>query len=140
MSKNKKLLIAIALMSIMLIAMIVGIMVVMVAGNQNAKVQLKVKYQVSDVYVDISAKAYIGSNVYTLKNGNSDILTLSPVNMSGELNQTEEELVMDRDNSKIIYEYKFTNRSKTIPASISQTIEDGGVKVPVDTINNNIYI
>ena len=140
MSKNKKLLIAIALMSIMLIAMIVGIMVVLVAGNQNAKVQLKVKYQVSDVYVEISAKAYIGSNVYTLKNGNSDILTLSPVNMSGELNQTEDELVMDRDNSKIIYEYKFTNLSETIPASISQTIEDGGVKVPVDTINNNILL
>ena len=140
MSKNKKLLIAIALMSIMLIAMIVGIMVVMVAGNQNAKVQLKVKYQVSDVYVDISAKAYIGSNVYTLKNGNSDILTLSPINMSGELNQIEEELIMDRDNSKIIYEYKFTNRSKTIPANISQTIENGGVKVPVDTINNNILL
>ncbi len=140
MSKNKKLLIAIALMSIMLIAMIVGIMVVLVAGNQNAKVQLKVKYQVSDVYVEISAKAYIGSNVYTLKNGNSDILTLSPVNMNGELNQTEDELVMDRDNSKIIYEYKFTNLSETIPASISQTIEDGGVKVPVDTINNNILL
>ena len=140
MSKNKKLLIAIALMSIMLIAMIVGIMVVMVAGNQNAKVQLKVKYQVSDVYVDISAKAYIGSNVYTLKNGNSDILTLSPINISGELNQIEEELIMDRDNSKIIYEYKFTNRSKTIPANISQTIENGGVKVPVDTINNNILL
>ena len=140
MSKNKKLLIAIALMSIMLIAMIVGIMVVLVAGNQNAKVQLKVKYQVSDVYVEISAKAYIGGNVYTLKNGNSDILTLSPVNMNGELNQTEDELVMDRDNSKIIYEYKFTNLSETIPASISQTIENGGVKVPVDTINNNILL
>ncbi len=114
-----------------------ALIVVLVIGNQSATSTVKVVYTSSDVHVKVEAKYYIGKTGTDLTNGSATYIELSPTTTTGSLNQDASEVVLSKDNPKIVYEYKFTNLSSTITAIVSQTKDSNNIAVvPVDAYNN----
>ena len=140
MSKGKKLVTLAIILIITLVAVSGTLIAVLVAGNQSAISNIHVKYTSSDVYVKVEAKYYVGSTGTDMKNGTETSIILDSDNTTGSLNQTVEEVNLTKENSRIVYEYKFTNMSdldNPIPATISQTKNtDGTLVVPEDEYGN----
>ncbi len=132
---------AIALV-IMLVTVSGTLIAVLVASNQSAQSKVHVKYTSSDVNVKVEAKYYVGStgtDMVDKSNSNAKSIELDANKTSGSLDQLASEVSLSKTNSKIIYEYKFTNLSTTIPATIGQLVENGSVVVPKDS-NNNVKL
>ena len=132
---------AIALV-IMLVTVSGTLIAVLVAGNQSAQSKVHVKYTSSDVNVKVEAKYYVGTtgtDMIDKSNSNKTYVELNAIKSSGSLDQPVDEVNLSKENSKIIYEYKFTNVSDKIPATIGQLVENGSVVVPKDS-NNNVQL
>ena len=137
MTKNKNMLALIIALVITLVAVSGTLVAVLVLSNQYAQSKVHVRYTSSDVHVRVEANYYIGSTATAMKNGNATSIELNATNTSGSLNQVASEETLSKTNNKIIYEYKFTNLSNSIPAVISQQVgEDGNVIVPKDKYGN----
>ena len=143
MTKSKKMLALVIALVVMLVAVSGTLIAVLVAGNQNAQSKVHVKYTSSDVNVKVEAKYYVGStgtDMVDKSNSNAKSIELDANKTTGSLDQPSNDAVeLSKTNNKIIYEYKFTNLSTTIPATIGQLVEDGNVVVPKDS-NNNVKL
>ncbi len=143
MTKSKKMLALVIALVVMLVAVSGTLIAVLVAGNQNAQSKVHVKYTSSDVNVRVEAKYYVGStgtDMVDKSNSNATSIELDANKTTGSLDQPSNDAVeLSKINSKIIYEYKFTNLSTTIPATIGQLVENGSVVVPKDS-NNNVKL
>ncbi len=142
MTKSKKMLALVIALVVMLVAVSGTLIAVLVAGNQNAQSKVHVKYTSSDVNVKVEAKYYVGStgtDMVDKSNSNAKSIELDANKATGSLDQPTNEVSLTKENNKIIYEYKFTNLSTTIPATIGQLVEDGSVVVPKDS-NNNVKL
>ena len=142
MTKSKKMLALVIALVIMLVAVSGTLIAVLVAGNQSAQSKIHVKYTSSDVNVRVEAKYYVGStgtDMIDKSNSNAKSIELDANKTSGSLDQPASEVSLSKTNNKIIYEYKFTNLSTTIPATIGQLVENGSVVVPKDS-NNNVKL
>ena len=143
MTKSKKMLALVIALVVMLVAVSGTLIAVLVAGNQNAQSKVHVKYTSSDVNVKVEAKYYVGStgtDMVDKSNSNAKSIELDANKSTGSLDQPSNDAVeLSKTNNKIIYEYKFTNLSTTIPATIGQLVEDGSVVVPKDS-NNNVKL
>ena len=137
MTKSKKMLATIIVLVIMFVSVTGALVAVLVANTQSAKSNVHVKYTSTDVNVRVEAKYYVGTTGTDLMNGTSTYIDLSPTSETGLLNQVAKEVLLDKNNDKIIYEYKFTNLSDKIPAIIRQTVNaDNTLMIPTDTYNN----
>ena len=137
MTKSKKMLATIIVLVIMFVSVTGALVAVLVANTQSAKSNVHVKYTSTDVNVRVEAKYYVGTTGTDLMNGTSTYIDLGPTSEIGSLNQVANEVLLDKNNDKIIYEYKFTNLSDKIPATIRQTVNaDNTLMIPTDTYNN----
>lgn len=137
MQKSKKMIALVIALVVALAVISSALIVVLVIGNQSATSTVKVVYTSSDVHVKVEAKYYIGKTGTDLTNGSATYIELSPTTTTGSLNQDASEVVLSKDNPKIVYEYKFTNLSSTITAIVSQTKDSNNIAVvPVDAYNN----
>lgn len=142
MSKKQALLIILcAIVSV--VAITSALVIALVASTQNIESQINVEYNSVDAYVKISANYYIGSEGTAMINGSATEVVLSPLNRSGSLNQPSNEVVyLDVDKGgKVVYEYRFENKSKDCSAFIEQGVDsNGNAVVPKDAQYNNIKI
>ncbi len=122
--KSKKFLIIVIALVVALLGVMTTLVVVLVNMNQGASSKIHIKYTSVDVSVRLSAKAYLGNNTIILKNGTSTYVDLTPSNPYGGLDQEQDELNLDYDNNKIIFEYKFQNLSDIIDAKIDLDSSD----------------
>ena len=142
MTKSKKMLALVIALVVMLVAVSGTLIAVLVVGNQNAQSTVHVRYTSSDVNVRVEAKYYIGStgtDMVDKSNNNQTYVELNADKSNGSLDQPPTEVNLSKENNRIVYEYKFTNVSDNIPATISQLVEDGSVVVPKDS-NNNVKL
>ncbi len=142
-TKNRKMLALIIALVITLVSVSGTLIAVLVISNQSAQSTVHVKYTSTDVNVRVEAKYYVGTtgtDMVDKSNSNAKYLDLDANKTSGSLDQPSNEAVeLSKTNNKIIYEYKFTNLSTTIPATIGQLVENGNVVVPKDS-NNNVKL
>ena len=143
MTSSKKMLALIIVIAMAIVAVTGTLIAVLVAGNQSAESKVHVKYTSSDVNVRVEAKYYIGStgtDMVDKSNGNATSIELDANKTSGSLDQNVTEVTLDKTNSRIVYEYKFTNLSSSIPATIDQLLNaDNTIMIPSD-VNNNVDI
>ncbi len=143
MTSSKKMLALVIVIAVAIVAVTGTLIVVLVAGNQSAESKVHVKYTSSDVNVRVEAKYYIGStgtDMVDKSNGNATSIELDANKTSGSLDQNATEVTLDKTNSRIVYEYKFTNLSSSIPATIDQLLNaDNTIMIPSD-VNNNVDI
>ena len=144
MTSNKKMLALVIVIAMAIVAVTGTLIAVLVAGNQSAQSKVHVKYTSSDVNVRVEAKYYIGStgtDMVDKSNGNATSIELDATKTTGSLDQNATEVTLDKTNSRIVYEYKFTNLSSSIPATIDQLLnaDDNTIMIPSD-VNNNVDI
>ena len=142
MTTNKKLVVTVGVMAVALILALTGIIVVLVSANQRASSAVNVKYTASDVYIRLSAKAYVGGangTTYTFRNGDSDNLVLSPTFTEGSLSQVDDIIELSKSNPEVVFEYKFENMTEDIDAYIDldTTLNESniGLKYAYSAIN-----
>ncbi len=125
MSAKKKFIITLVTLVAVLVVVSVGLIVALVSPTQNASASITVRYEATNVAVDVSATYKIGSqsavNMYaqdgvaTVLSFNNDVATAK----NQTLAPTASELALTNDDNYILFEYKFVNRSKTIDIDIS---------------------
>ncbi len=118
MTNNKKLLITIIVLSIVLLVSALSMVIVLVATTQTATSAVNIKFVGTGVNVRLSANAYLGDTTYTFMNGDSTTLEITPTSTTGSLNLTDN-TALDADNRYIVYEYTFQNLSTTNDAKIT---------------------
>ncbi len=123
MSSNKKLVIIIAALCIAVVGVITGLILVLVASNQSANTQVKMKYEATDVFVKMEANLRDNNTTYPFKNGDSTYLELNAEIMEGNLSQPNSDTTLAVSDSRIVFEYIFTNLSHSINAYIDHTNE-----------------
>ena len=125
MTTNKKLVILIGIMSFAIASILLSVVIVLVSNNQNAKSVVNVKYEADEVYVELSATAYLGVNIYeftedSVVDGNKSI-ELSPDKPKGTLSQQNNiaSLELSKEDKYIIFEYVFINKVSDIDVNIN---------------------
>ena len=141
MVSKKKALLLIFTLTFILIASVTGMIVVLVSSSgQSAESVVNIRYQSSDVHVEISASVTVGDSTTDFVDGSSKTLELSPEVMSGVLSQPNNanSINLTRDNSKAVFMYSFKNLDDDADVKIVLK------KIPTNTngeknINLNIY-
>jgi len=113
-NKKKLLIIACAVCAIIFVGLITTIIVLVATANQKANSNLAINYEATDVLAEMSATYNFGDNnkvVMTDGNGNSSI-TFDATSATGTLSPNKK-IELTKQQTKIIFEYKFTNLSGT---------------------------
>ena len=127
-SKKKFTILVIALVSAIVISLATMI-IVLVTGGQRATSSVNITYTATDVYVRLSAKAYVGTqSPYVFRVGGdpagAETLSLDPTTTNGSLSQTVSEIALSKENPYIVFEYKFENLGQEIDAYIHLNIDN----------------
>ena len=128
MESKKKFTITIAVLAIALLISVSAMIIVIVSANQNANSAVNVKYTAQEVYVRLSANAYVGATTTAFTdsgnvNGNTSI-DLSPTDTNGSLSQPNsgsESINLDKTNDTVVFEYSFLNMTDNIDVKIDLT-------------------
>lgn len=126
MSSKQKMTIAITSLCLVAIVAVVAVIAVFAANQQNFKSSINVTYIADEIDGTASAKYFGGkddadlsgvsmtTDGQTVSEGN-DVLTFKagdPTSSDGEL-KPQSDIELEADNSFVVFEYKFTNTSKT---------------------------
>ena len=128
MESKKKFTITIAVLAIALLISVSAMIIVIVSANQNASSAVNVKYTAEEVYVRLSANAYVGATITAFTDsgtttGNQSI-DLSPTTTTGSLSQpnnASQSINLDKTNDKVVFEYIFLNMTDSIDVKIDLT-------------------
>ncbi len=121
MKTHKKLLITVIALMVALVVVGAGLIVVLVASQQQAKAVLKVNYVVREVSCELSARYAFGGNVYNMTtdgtaSGATKLTYNAGANMEGSLIPVyptgTTQIDLTKDNNLAVFEYKFVNISE----------------------------
>lgn len=121
MNIKKRMMITVVAVSVAVLLTLSAIVVVLVAKNATADTYVSMSYTVEGVAVRVSATGTVGTAKYPLTYGDIDVLELAPYNTSGTLTHSDNKLMLNYDNSQIIYEFVFTNMLDDVACNISLT-------------------
>ncbi len=115
MSTNKKLIIAIACLCVVLISIVTTLVVVLVSSPQQATSGVNMTYTSTDVYLEVTADYKAGYNTGTMTTSDgSTTLIITPDSRSGSFLQLTEQIEMASDATpNLEYSFHFTNPEDT---------------------------
>ncbi|MBQ4557957.1 MAG: leucine-rich repeat protein [Clostridia bacterium] len=115
MSMKKKVIIISLIFGTIILGLVATIVTVLVSMFSGMSANIKVGYMAKNVDANVTARYWTGGSGWKIL-GTEDGLTFnsSSNNVSGELNQLEEEIKLEDDNNRIVFEYAFNNLSESI--------------------------
>jgi len=112
---KKKVVIVSVIFGTIILGLIAAIATVIVSRLSSMGASFKVGYTVKDVYANVAARYWTGEGGWKLL-GSEAGLTFNNTSetMSGELNPSEENIRIENENTRIVFEYSFVNNSDSI--------------------------
>jgi len=125
--QSKKIMITLASVCIAFVAVVTALVIVLVSGGQGATSNITVKFVATDVaceiegrYERVNISAENTEQVYGIYTTMGSKLIINEDTVSGQLNPTGD-IDLDKQYSRVVFEYSFTNTMLTSPMYIELT-------------------